>query len=143
MGSKTAASAFAYQGSIGRNRTTSSGDARFSFLGYGAMLPDAENRITLDPGRRDAWGIPVPHIRCKIGEQDKITLQKQIDALVETVEDVGGKIKYVGSPLGLVERGAWRLPQCRPVQPIDLPKDVRKINGHGRGHPRGRWRAHG
>jgi choline dehydrogenase-like flavoprotein len=110
---QSAANTFAYQGSIGRHRT--SGDARFSFFGYGLMLPDAENRITLDPKRRDAWGIPVPHIRCKIGEEDRVTLQKQIDALVGTLEDVGGKIEYVGSPLGLVEKGRGAYPNADPV----------------------------
>ena len=111
---QSAANEFAYQGSIGRHPTASAEDARFSFFGYGLMLPDAENRITLDPRRRDAWGIPVPHIRCKMGDEDKITLQKQIDALVETVEHVGAKIEYVGSPLGLVEKGRGAYPDADP-----------------------------
>jgi choline dehydrogenase-like flavoprotein len=111
---QSAANEFAYQGSIGRHPTSSTEDARFSFFGYGAMLPDADNRITLDPRRRDAWGIPVPHIRCKIGDQDRITLQQQIDALVETVEDVGAKVEYVGSPLGLVEKGRGAYPDADP-----------------------------
>lgn len=110
---QSAANTFAYQGSIGRYRT--SGDARFSFFGYGLMLPDAENRVTLDPKRQDAWGIPIPHIRCKIGDEDRGTLQKQIDALVETLEHVGGKIDYVGSPLGLVEKGRGAYPDADPV----------------------------
>lgn len=110
---QSAANTFAYQGSIGRYRT--SGDARFSFFGYGLMLPDAENRITLDPKRREAWGIPIPHIRCKIGDEDRVTLQKQIDALVGTLEHVGGKIEYVGSPLGLVEKGRGAYPDADPI----------------------------
>ena len=110
----SAANDFAYQGSIGRHRTPSTGDARFSFFGYGAMVAEADNRITLDPKRRDAWGIPVPHIRCKMGAEDRVTLQRQIDALVETVEDVGGTIEYVGSPLGLVEKGRGAYPDADP-----------------------------
>ena len=119
---QSAANEFAYQGAIGRHPTASAEDARFSFFGYGLMLPDAENRITLDPRRGDAWGIPIPHIRCKIGAEDRITLQKQIDALVETVEHVGAKVEYVGSPLGLVEKGRGAYPDADPFSRVIFRK---------------------
>jgi choline dehydrogenase-like flavoprotein len=111
---QSAGSDFAYQGSIGRYATTPDADARFSFFGYGAMDADPENRITLDPRRCDAWGIPVPHIRCKIGAQDTETLKAQISAIVETIEQAGGRIDYVGSPLGLEEKGRGAYPDADP-----------------------------
>ncbi len=100
----SAASDFAYQGSVGRNRTGTESASRFSFFGYGAMEAVADNRITLDR-RKDAFGVPIPHIRCKIGPRDEETLRREIDALVETVEGAGGQFEFVGSPLGLVEKG--------------------------------------
>ena len=112
---KAAGSDFAFQGSIGRYATAPDADARFSFFGYGAMDADPENRITLDPKRRDAWGIPVPHIRCKIGAHDEETLRGQIEAIVETIEGAGGQIDYVGSPLGLEEKGRGAYPDADPV----------------------------
>jgi choline dehydrogenase-like flavoprotein len=111
---QSAGSDFAYQGSIGRYVTAPDANARFSFFGYGAMDADPENRITLDPRRRDAWGIPVPHIRCKIGAQDTETLKAQISAIVETIEQAGGRIDYVGSPLGLEEKGRGAYPDADP-----------------------------
>lgn len=111
----SAASDFAFQGSIGRYSTPDDADAKFSFFGYGAMDPDADNRITLDPQRRDAWGIPVPHIRCKIGTHDRQTLKHLIKAIVETIENTGGKIDYVGSPLGLEEKGRGAYPAADPI----------------------------
>ncbi|GLQ53228.1 oxidoreductase [Devosia nitrariae] len=111
----TAASDFAFQGSIGRYSTPDDANARFSFFGYGAMDADPENRISLDPRRRDAWGIPVPHIRCKIGGHDRQTLKNQIEAIVETIENAGGQIEYVGSPLGLEEKGRGAYPDADPI----------------------------
>ncbi|MBE0579578.1 GMC family oxidoreductase [Devosia sp.] len=112
---QSADSDFAFQGSIGRYSTPDNADARFSFFGYGAMDAVPDNRITLDTSRRDAWGIPIPHIRCKIGEQDRVTLKQQISAIVETIEQAGGRIAYVGSPLGLEEKGRGAYPDANPL----------------------------
>ncbi|MEO5805028.1 GMC family oxidoreductase [Devosia sp.] len=110
-----AASDFNFQGSIGRYPTGRSGYARLSFFGFGVMQPDADNRITIDPKTRDAWGIPVPHIRCKMGADDKATLSRQVDTLTEMVEGIGGELEFVGSPLGLVEKGRGAYPEADPL----------------------------
>ncbi len=107
----SAASDFAFQGSVGRSRTGEGSASRFSFFGYGAMAPNAENRITLDR-RKDSAGVPIPHIRCKIGPEDEQTLRREIDALVETVERARGELEFVGSPLGLVEKGRGPYPEA-------------------------------
>lgn len=118
----TAASDFAFQGSIGRYSTPDDANARFSFFGYGAMEADPDNRITLDPKRRDAWGIAVPHIRCKIGARDRQTLEEQIQAIAETLEHAGGEIDYIGSPLGLEERGRGAYPDADPISRLIFRK---------------------
>jgi choline dehydrogenase-like flavoprotein len=38
------------------------GSWRMEYQGYGECLPRAENRLTLDPTRRDRWGLPVLRI---------------------------------------------------------------------------------
>jgi len=106
---------FDFQGSVGRSRTGADSDARLSFFGYGMMLPDPDNRITLDPRKRDAWGIPVPHIRCRIGQEDRTTLTRELDALKQTVEGVGGELEFIGSPLGLTEMGRGAYPDADPL----------------------------
>jgi choline dehydrogenase-like flavoprotein len=99
---------FCFQGSIGRYGVDGN-PARMSFFGFGMMKPDAANRITLDPRKRDAWGIPVAHIRCVMGTEDKALLLQQIGVLNETVRDAGGELEFIGSPLGLQEfdKGAY------------------------------------
>ncbi len=71
---------YCFQGSIGRYGTDGK-PARMSFFGFGMMQPSADNRITLDRAKRDAWGIPVAHIRCVMGDEDRKNLRGQIDAL--------------------------------------------------------------
>jgi choline dehydrogenase-like flavoprotein len=107
-----AGSDFNFQGSIGRYATNRAGDARLSFFGFGIMLPEADNRVTLDTRRTDKWGIPVPHIRCKMGESDRHTLAREIETLTEIVEATGGELEYIGSPLGLVEKGSGAYPEA-------------------------------
>ncbi|KRA97865.1 oxidoreductase [Devosia sp. Root685] len=110
-----AASDFNYQGSIGRYPTNRAGDARLSFFGFGVMQPDFDNRVSLDPKVRDAWGIPAPHIRCKMGETDRATLGREVEILTEMVEGTGGELEYVGSPLGLIEKGPGAYPEANPL----------------------------
>lgn len=111
----SAANDFDFQGSVGRSRTGATSDARLSFFGYGVMLPNPDNRITIDPRRKDAWGIPVPHIRCQIGPDDKATLTRQLDTLAETIEGAGGELEFIGSPLGLEEKGRGAYPDSDPL----------------------------
>jgi choline dehydrogenase-like flavoprotein len=112
---KSAANEFAYQGSIGRRPSPTDRPSRHSWFGSGAMLPDANNRITLDKRRKDAWGMPIPRIVCKMGASDEQTLRRELDALAEMIEGTGGELEFIGSPLGLVEKGRGAYPDADPV----------------------------
>lgn len=85
-------------------------------LGFGIMQPDANNRVTLDPKVKDAWGIPAPHIRCKMGKEDEKTLQKEVDTAIEMIEGVRSW-NGIGSALGLIERGR-AYPEENPISRI-------------------------
>ena len=110
-----AATDYAYQGSIGRSPAKPDAPAALSFFGYGQMQADRENRVTLDPRRKDAWGVAVPHIRLKLGPADIDTLERETAALVETVTGAGGELEYTGSPLGLTEYGRGAYPDADPL----------------------------
>lgn len=112
---ESAATNYAYQGSVGRDPVAPGKASRFSFFGYGMMQPDRDNRVTLDPRRRDAWGVAVPHIRLKMGAADVETLKAETAALVETIQVAGGELEYTGSPLGLAEYGRGAYPDADPV----------------------------
>ena len=49
--------------------------------GGGEMLPNRDNRVTLHATRTDAWGMPIPHIECTPGDNDrKLVAAAQADA---------------------------------------------------------------
>ena len=110
-----AASDFDFQGTVGRYVVPDGAEARLLFFGFGLMQPDADNRVTIDLRRKDAWGIPAPHIRCKIGGDDRRTLERQVSTLTEIVEQTGGRLNFIGSPLGLTEKGRGAYPDADPI----------------------------
>jgi choline dehydrogenase-like flavoprotein len=61
----------------------------FNAASFAEMLPQPENRVTLDPERRDAWGIPVLRIDCAHGDGELIRAREQIAALRELAKVVG------------------------------------------------------
>ncbi len=40
-------------------------------VGFGEMLPRADNRVTLHESRKDGWDIPLVHIDCAYGENER------------------------------------------------------------------------
>lgn len=92
---------FAYQGIIGRGYVESDSPSQFGLMGFGEMLPRPENRITLNPHKKDAWGIPAPHIDCSFGKNDLLVMQEQLRAIKEMVSVCGYKIDFAGTATGL------------------------------------------
>ena len=45
------------------------------FTVFGEMLPHADNRVTLDPDVKDAWGVPAANVVCSLGENDRAMLR--------------------------------------------------------------------
>jgi choline dehydrogenase-like flavoprotein len=73
----------------------------FGLMGFGETLPYYENRITLDPRRKDAWGIPAPHLKCSLAENEHALLREQMRSAREMAEYCGYKIDFAGSAFGL------------------------------------------
>lgn len=108
----TARGDFDYQGSVGRAPVSDQEDARLAFFGFGRMLPYADNRITLDTRRKDAWNIPVPHIRCVMQAEEHSLLKRQEETLISMIKGVGGDLEFIGSPTGLKEMGKGAFPEA-------------------------------
>lgn len=47
----------------------------FGMMAQGECLPRYENYVELDPGKKDAWGIPVLHIIARYGENEHAMAQ--------------------------------------------------------------------
>ena len=63
--------------------------SHFSAGSFAEMLPRPENRITLDPKLRDAWGIQVLRIECAYGDNEFVRAREQVTALQELAELAG------------------------------------------------------
>jgi choline dehydrogenase-like flavoprotein len=119
---------FGYQGSILRSNWKTTGllapgvgvdlKARLrkpgpwilALAGFGEMLPRPENRVTLHATRRDQWGIPLVHIDCGLGANDR----RMIDQVYEDAKamlaaagctPVYTSTHYGGVGLGIHEMG--------------------------------------
>ncbi len=107
---------YSSQGSIGRQRHVRPGAGFDStFFCFSEMRPRDENRITLDARRRDQWGVPLPHIECRLGALEKSELPHQATDMAEMVEASGGSVIGWISPLGLEERGEGLYRDLGPV----------------------------
>ena len=92
---------FGVQGAIGRGNLSSDQPAIYGLMGFGETLPYFENCLTIDRRRKDAWGIPAVHIRCRLAENERELIVEQTRSIREMVEACGYKVTFSGSALGL------------------------------------------
>ena len=71
------------------------------FMAIGEVLPRAENRVEIDPAKRDAWGIPVARITLKHSENERAMIRdmngvlKDLSATFGLPDDLLGKESFV------------------------------------------------
>jgi choline dehydrogenase-like flavoprotein len=68
------------------------GQSHFAAFSFGEMTPRKENRVTLDPNRVDAWGIPILNIDCAYNERELACARDQTQALRELAQLAGVKL---------------------------------------------------
>lgn len=92
---------FGIQGTIGRLYVPEDRPSKLGLMGFGEALPNPDNRITLHPRRKDAWGIPIPHIKISLTQNEHELLREQTRAIREMVENSGFKVEFAGSTIGV------------------------------------------
>jgi choline dehydrogenase-like flavoprotein len=85
-----------------------------SLGGFGEMLPDPNNRVTLHPTNKDKWGIPIPHIDVTLGKNDLAMIDQCNKDAREMLEmagctDIQQRKHYGGTGLGIHEMGTARM----------------------------------
>jgi choline dehydrogenase-like flavoprotein len=58
---------------------------------FGEMLPNHANKVTLDPEKKDKWGLPVLRIDCAIGENERLMRKDMANDMAEMFEQCGVK----------------------------------------------------
>lgn len=104
---------FSFQAALGRVPVPDDQPGVCGMMGFGEMLPYDENRITIDPQRTDAWGIPIPHLRCSMTGNERTLLREQTRMARQMCEANGYRINFSGSALGLDSERVW--PDADPV----------------------------
>jgi choline dehydrogenase-like flavoprotein len=93
---------FSFQGAIQRfDAGGADSPAGGGMMGFGEMLAYPDNRITVSKRVKDHWGIPVPHLHCKPGENEKKMAKAQLRAVREMHESMKNEILFTGSITGL------------------------------------------
>ncbi len=115
QGDPAARGDFDFQGGIGRYPVADGEASSLLFFGFGQMQPHADNTITLDQRKKDKWGIPAPHIRCKMHAEENALLKRQEETFIDTIEGAGGKVDFLGSPHGVREWGKGAYPEADPI----------------------------
>jgi len=100
MGWRTAALATPGIGAELKERTRKLGPWLVRMSGFGEMLPNPDNRVTLHPSRTDNWGIPIVHIECENGPNEHRMAKQIIEDATAMVEVAGGMVLPSNSELG-------------------------------------------
>jgi choline dehydrogenase-like flavoprotein len=58
---------------------------------FGEMLPNHANTVTLDPAKKDKWGLPVPKIDCATGENEAAMRKDMMNDMAELLDACGVK----------------------------------------------------
>ena len=85
-----------------------------NLTGFGEMLPDARNRVTLDERQKDPWGIPILKIDCEFRDNERAMLDAMEADAVEMMEaaglvDIRSGFRELTPGLGIHEMGTARM----------------------------------
>jgi choline dehydrogenase-like flavoprotein len=58
---------------------------------FGEMLPNHNNTVTLDPTKKDKWGLPVHKIDCATGENEAMMRKDMANDMAELLDQAGVK----------------------------------------------------
>jgi choline dehydrogenase-like flavoprotein len=58
---------------------------------FGEMLPQHRNRVSLDPEKKDKWGLPVLRFDCAIGENERLMRKDMMADMADMLEQCGAK----------------------------------------------------
>lgn len=78
------------------------------FMAIGEVLPRAENRVELDPGKRDAWGIPAAKVTLRHSENER-AMARDMDRTLKEISATFGLPDDLLGKEGLVARLAYRI----------------------------------
>jgi choline dehydrogenase-like flavoprotein len=97
-----------------KERARTLGPWTAAVAGFGEVLPNPNNRMTLHAARKDKWGIPVPHVEYGIGPNEQTMIKQILADGRAMLEAAGGTVIMQASEsampgLGIHEMGTARM----------------------------------
>jgi choline dehydrogenase-like flavoprotein len=71
------------------------GEAVGFLIGHGEVLANPDNRVTLDGGPGDAWGLPVARITCRWGPNEQAMVRHMQARMQTVVRAAGGSLQPI------------------------------------------------
>ena len=133
---------FGYQGSAGRqgwgravaelgvggkfkDEATEPGRWSIGATGFGEMLPNHKNQVSIDETKKDKWDLPVLKIDCATGENERLMRKDMMADMAEMLEQCGVKEvktydnKYYPG-MGIHEMGTARMGRERKSSVLNM-----------------------
>jgi choline dehydrogenase-like flavoprotein len=76
-------------GAVFKEALTEPGSWTIGATGFGEILPYHENKISLDPNKKDKWGLPVLSMDCEL-KQNELDMRKDIVSELKAMLEAGG-----------------------------------------------------
>ncbi|MFM5954555.1 MAG: GMC oxidoreductase [Novosphingobium sp.] len=97
-----------------KQRAHSFGPWTATIAGFGEVLPNPDNRMTLHASRKDKWGMPIPHVEYGIGANEHAMIKQIMTDAKAMLEAAGGtvvkQLDAAATPgLGIHEMGTARM----------------------------------
>jgi len=74
-----------------KDRMSMPGGWSIGATAFGEMLPNHANMVSLDPTKKDKWGMPVIKIDCATGENERLMRKDMAHDMADTLEQAGVK----------------------------------------------------
>jgi choline dehydrogenase-like flavoprotein len=118
-----------------KERTRKLGPWLAFISGFGEMLPSPNNRVTLSATEKDQWGIPLVHVECAIGENERKMAKQIITDGKAMLQAAGGIVMAAASEpgvpgLGIHEMGTACMgkdPKTSVLNKYNQAHDVRNL----------------
>lgn len=135
MGWRNAALGMPGIGAPLKERTRKIGPWLAYISGFGEMLPNPNNRVTLSATEKDQWGIPLVHVECAIGENERKMAKQIITDGRAMLQAAGGIVMAAASEpgvpgLGIHEMGTACMgkdPKTSVLNKYNQAHDVRNL----------------
>jgi len=97
-----------------KDRMAEPGQWTIGGTAFGEMLPNHDNKITLDPAKKDKWGLPVLKFDCATGENERLMRIDMANDMAEMLTAAGVKdVQTYDEPcfpgMGIHEMGTARM----------------------------------